>query len=102
MLLSAQTKYLVTGAADNTMRLWDVRSGKCLYVWEFLTAVKRVAWRWVRIRDDSFNSFHVPRLAVTSESLPRLDGLSARESKNRSLDWRKDMRRCAEGRAARS
>jgi WD40 repeat protein len=44
---SAQTKYLVTGAADNTMRLWDVRSGKCLYVWEFLTAVKRVAWRWV-------------------------------------------------------
>ncbi|RSH87057.1 translation initiation factor eIF3 subunit [Saitozyma podzolica] len=40
----SQTKYLVTGAADNTMRLWDVRSGKCLYVWEFLTAVKRVAW----------------------------------------------------------
>jgi WD40 repeat protein len=60
MLLSAQTKYLVTGAADNTMRLWDVRSGKCLYVWEFLTAVKRVAWRWVRIRcsSNTFSRLH--------------------------------------------
>lgn len=26
------------------MRLWEVRSGKCLYTWEFPTAVKRVAW----------------------------------------------------------
>lgn len=26
------------------MRLWDVQTGKCLCVWEFLTAVTRVAW----------------------------------------------------------
>ncbi|CAG8749376.1 9912_t:CDS:2, partial [Acaulospora colombiana] len=31
-------------AADNTMRLWDVRTGKCLYTWEFPTAIKRVAF----------------------------------------------------------
>jgi WD40 repeat protein len=44
-LISAQSRYLVTGAADNSLRLWDVSTGKCLYTWEFLTAVKRVAWR---------------------------------------------------------
>src|SRR5882672_7986215 len=26
------------------MRLWDVQTGKCLFVWEFPTAVKRVAF----------------------------------------------------------
>lgn len=26
------------------MRLWSVQTGKCLYVWEFPTAVKRVAF----------------------------------------------------------
>lgn len=39
-----QSKYLVTGAADNTMRLWDVQTGKCLYVWEFDTAVRWVSF----------------------------------------------------------
>jgi translation initiation factor 3 subunit I len=47
--LIAQTRYLMTGAADNTMRLWDVSTGKCLKTWEFITAVKRVAWN----EDDS-------------------------------------------------
>ena len=41
----AQSRYMVSGAADNTMKLWDVSTGKCLKTWEFLTAVKRVAWR---------------------------------------------------------
>jgi translation initiation factor 3 subunit I len=36
---------MVSGAADNTLRLWDVSTGKCLYTWEFPTAVKRVAFR---------------------------------------------------------
>jgi translation initiation factor 3 subunit I len=36
---------MVSGAADNTLRLWDVSSGKCLYTWEFPTAVKRVAFK---------------------------------------------------------
>jgi translation initiation factor 3 subunit I len=26
------------------MRLWEVSTGKCLFVWEFPTAVKRVAF----------------------------------------------------------
>jgi translation initiation factor 3 subunit I len=33
---------LASGAADNTARLWDVKSGKCLKSWDFNTAVKRV------------------------------------------------------------
>ena len=44
ILIQAQTKYAVTGGADNTMRLWEIATGKQLYSWEFLTAVKRVAW----------------------------------------------------------
>ncbi|KAI9633410.1 WD40-repeat-containing domain protein [Dioszegia hungarica] len=40
----SQTKYIVSGAADSCMKLWDVRTGKCLFTWDFLTAVKRVAW----------------------------------------------------------
>ena len=29
------------------MKLWDIQSGKCLYTWDFLTAVKRVQFRLV-------------------------------------------------------
>lgn len=36
------TTLLASGAADNTMKLWEVRTGKCLMTWEFPTAVKRV------------------------------------------------------------
>jgi len=35
---------MVTGSADNTLRLWSVQSGKSLYTWEFPTAVKSVAF----------------------------------------------------------
>ncbi|KIO05317.1 hypothetical protein M404DRAFT_15355 [Pisolithus tinctorius Marx 270] len=42
--VDSQSKYLVSGSADNTLRLWNVSNGKCLYVWEFPTAVKRVAF----------------------------------------------------------
>lgn len=45
----ATSKFMVSGAADNTLRLWAVESGKCLFTWEFPTAVKRVAFS----RDDS-------------------------------------------------
>jgi len=40
----AQSRFLVSGSADNEMRLWSVQTGKCLFVWEFPTAVKRVAF----------------------------------------------------------
>jgi len=33
---------IASGAADNTVKLWDIRSGKCLKTWDFDTAVKRV------------------------------------------------------------
>ncbi|KAI9756751.1 MAG: translation initiation factor eIF3 subunit [Lichina confinis] len=36
------TTLLASGGADNTARLWDVKTGKCLMTWEFPTAVKRV------------------------------------------------------------
>ncbi|KAK6906243.1 eukaryotic translation initiation factor 3 subunit I [Kwoniella sp. B9012] len=42
--VDSQTRFLITGAADNTMKLWEIATGKCLFTWEFLTAVKRVAW----------------------------------------------------------
>jgi len=34
--------FIASGAADNTVRLWDIRSGKCLKTWDFNTAIKRV------------------------------------------------------------
>ena len=40
----SKSKYIVSGAADSTMKLWDIQLGKCLYTWDFLTAVKCVAW----------------------------------------------------------
>jgi len=42
--VDAETKYLISGAADNTLKLWLVQTGKCLYTWEFPTAIKRVAF----------------------------------------------------------
>jgi translation initiation factor 3 subunit I len=42
--VDSQSKFMVSGAADNTLKLWSVSTGKCLYTWEFPTAVKRVAF----------------------------------------------------------
>jgi translation initiation factor 3 subunit I len=36
------TTLLATGAADNTMRLWDVQTGKLLKTWDFPSSIKRV------------------------------------------------------------
>ncbi|KAF2683021.1 eukaryotic translation initiation factor-like protein 3 subunit [Lentithecium fluviatile CBS 122367] len=33
---------LATGGADNTMRLWEVKTGKLLKTWDFPTSIKRV------------------------------------------------------------
>lgn len=35
---------MISGSADNTLKLWNVATGACLYTWEFPTAVKRVAF----------------------------------------------------------
>ncbi|KAF2224093.1 eukaryotic translation initiation factor 3 subunit I [Elsinoe ampelina] len=37
-----RTVLLATGGADNTIRLWEVKTGKLLKTWEFGTAIKRV------------------------------------------------------------
>jgi len=42
--IDSKSELLVSGSADNTMRLWSVQTGKCLYKWDFPTAVKRVAF----------------------------------------------------------
>ncbi|KAF3915086.1 hypothetical protein ABW21_db0208500 [Orbilia brochopaga] len=36
------TGILASGAADNTIRLWEIKTGKLIKTWEFPTAVKRV------------------------------------------------------------
>jgi len=33
---------IASGAADNTMRLWELKTGRLLHTWEFNTSVKRV------------------------------------------------------------
>lgn len=36
------TTMLASGGADNTLRLWEVATGKLLHTWDFPTAIKRV------------------------------------------------------------
>jgi WD40 repeat protein len=40
--VSPNTVLVATGAADNTVILWNVKTGESVKVWEFPTAVKRV------------------------------------------------------------
>ncbi|TFK71291.1 WD40 repeat-like protein [Pluteus cervinus] len=42
--VDSESKYMISGAADNMLKLWAVATGKCLYTWEFPTAVKRVSF----------------------------------------------------------
>ena len=53
------TTLLASGAADNTVRLWDIRTGKCVKTWDFNTAVKRV----------EFNEDGTALLAVTEKRM---------------------------------
>jgi translation initiation factor 3 subunit I len=55
----ATSSLLLTGSADNSVKLWEVRTGKCLHTWEFKTVVKRVAFS----EDDSM------ALIVTVQSM---------------------------------
>jgi WD40 repeat protein len=36
------TNFIASGAADNTIRLWEVKTGKLLKTWDFGSAIKRV------------------------------------------------------------
>lgn len=59
LLTTVSTVLLVTGSADNQVRLWNVQTGQCLYVWEFPTAAKCVA----------FNSDGTQILIITEERM---------------------------------
>ena len=50
---------IASGAADNTVRLWEIQTGKCLKVWDFDTAVKHV----------EFNEEGSQLLAVTEQRM---------------------------------
>jgi translation initiation factor 3 subunit I len=43
-LPSVDTSLIITGSADNTARLWEIKSGRLLHTWEVKTAVKWVAF----------------------------------------------------------
>ncbi|KAG8168690.1 hypothetical protein KVR01_001439 [Diaporthe batatas] len=53
---------IASGAADNTIKLWEVKTGKCLMTWEFPTAVKRV----------EFNEDGTQLLGVTEKRMGHL------------------------------
>ncbi|GAA98846.1 uncharacterized protein L969DRAFT_64131 [Mixia osmundae IAM 14324] len=42
--VDSTSRYLLSGSADNCIKLWEVQTGKCLQTWEFPTAIKRVQW----------------------------------------------------------
>ncbi|KAI8884581.1 BOP1NT-domain-containing protein [Backusella circina FSU 941] len=36
--------YAITGSDDNTCRLWEVLTGRCLYMWQFDAVIHALAW----------------------------------------------------------
>lgn len=56
---------IASGSADNTMRLWEVKTGRCLKTWEFPTAVKRV----------EFNEDGTKLLGVTEKRMGYLSNI---------------------------
>lgn len=58
---------IASGSADNTIRLWEVKTGRCLKTWEFPTAVKRV----------EFNEDGTKLLGVTEKRMGYLSNIIA-------------------------
>lgn len=54
-----------SGSADNTIRLWEVKTGRCIKTWEFPTAVKRV----------EFNEDATKLLGVTEKRMGYLSNI---------------------------
>jgi translation initiation factor 3 subunit I len=38
------SRYLLTGSADNSAKMWEVETGRCVFSWETKTAVRAVAF----------------------------------------------------------
>jgi translation initiation factor 3 subunit I len=62
---------IATGSADNTIRLWEVKSGKLLKTWDFPTAIKRV----------EFNEDGTKLLGVTEKRMGHLGTIVVLEIK---------------------
>lgn len=56
---------IASGSADNTIRLWEVKSGRLIKTWEFPTAVKRV----------EFNEDGTKLLGVTEKRMGYLSNI---------------------------
>ncbi|EGS20084.1 eukaryotic translation initiation factor 3-like protein [Thermochaetoides thermophila DSM 1495] len=56
------TTMIASGSADNTIRLWDVKTGRLLKTWDFPTAIKRV----------EFNEDGTKLVAVTEKRMGHL------------------------------
>ena len=56
---------IASGSADNTIRLWEVKTGRLLKTWEFPTAVKRV----------EFNEDGTQLLGVTEKRMGHLGSI---------------------------
>lgn len=56
---------IASGSADNTIRLWEIKTGRLLKTWEFPTAVKRV----------EFNEDGTQLLGVTEKRMGHLGSI---------------------------
>ena len=74
-----ETLLLVTGSADNQVRLWNVKTGECLFVWEFPTAAKCVA----------FNKRGTQILVITEERMGHRGALRVFNINRDPASWTK-------------
>ncbi|KAJ3071031.1 translation initiation factor eIF3 subunit [Podochytrium sp. JEL0797] len=42
LAVTKDSRYLLSGSADNTCKMWEVETGRCVYTWETKTAVRCV------------------------------------------------------------
>lgn len=65
------------------MMLWEVSTGKCLYTWEFPTAVKRVAFS-----EDNTQIVCVTEQRMGHQSAIRVFDINREDGENRMFDLR--------------
>jgi len=63
--VTPDSSMIASGSADNTIRLWEVKTGRLLKTWEFPTAVKRV----------EFNEEGTQLLGVTEKRMGHLGSI---------------------------
>ncbi|KAJ3050112.1 Eukaryotic translation initiation factor 3 subunit I, partial [Rhizoclosmatium hyalinum] len=44
LAVTQDSRYLLTGSADNTCKMWEVETGRCVFTWETRTAVRAVSF----------------------------------------------------------